>query len=281
MRRQRATSCSCAAASSGRSSAGLWTFMPLGWRVHQKVVQIIREEMNAIGGQEMLCPVLTPAELWETHRADRNPRGDQADGRSRSAVRPAAVARGDDDVPRAGDPLVQRAAAGLVPLLDEGAGRAAAAGRPSPRARVHHEGLVLVRPRRGRARRELRPASGGVQAHVRALRGRRVRRRGGVRDHGRYGVARLPCADELGRERAHALRERRLLRRHRGRPRRPSSAGVPGTSRCAGGDRDAGRGDDRGPCRPPRASTPRRPPRRCRSSSATGWCSRSFAETTA
>jgi prolyl-tRNA synthetase len=45
--------------------AGLWTFMPLGWRVHQKIVQIIREEMNAIGGQEMLCPVLTPAELWE------------------------------------------------------------------------------------------------------------------------------------------------------------------------------------------------------------------------
>ena len=47
-------------------SAGLWTFLPLGWRVHQKVVQVIREEMNAIGGQEMLCPVLTPAELWET-----------------------------------------------------------------------------------------------------------------------------------------------------------------------------------------------------------------------
>jgi len=45
--------------------AGLWTYMPLGWRVHQKVVQIIREEMDAIGAQEMLCPVLTPAELWE------------------------------------------------------------------------------------------------------------------------------------------------------------------------------------------------------------------------
>ncbi len=44
---------------------GLWTYIPLGWRVHQKVVQIIREEMNMIGGQEMLCPVLTPAELWE------------------------------------------------------------------------------------------------------------------------------------------------------------------------------------------------------------------------
>jgi prolyl-tRNA synthetase len=45
--------------------AGLWTFLPLGWRVHEKVVQIIREEMDAIGGQEMLCPTLTPAELWE------------------------------------------------------------------------------------------------------------------------------------------------------------------------------------------------------------------------
>src|SRR6478736_2460953 len=46
--------------------AGLWTFLPLGWRVHQKVVQIIRQEIDAIGGQEMLEPVLTPAELWET-----------------------------------------------------------------------------------------------------------------------------------------------------------------------------------------------------------------------
>jgi prolyl-tRNA synthetase len=46
-------------------SAGLWTFLPLGWRVHEKVVQIIREEMDAIGAQEILMPVLTPAELWE------------------------------------------------------------------------------------------------------------------------------------------------------------------------------------------------------------------------
>src|SRR6266540_4535303 len=46
-------------------SAGVWTLMPLGWRVHRKIDQIIREEMNAIGGQEMLMPLLTPAELWE------------------------------------------------------------------------------------------------------------------------------------------------------------------------------------------------------------------------
>src|SRR2546421_2787980 len=50
----------------GQVGAGLFSFLPLGWRVHQKIVQIVRDEMDAIGGQEMLCPVLTPAELWET-----------------------------------------------------------------------------------------------------------------------------------------------------------------------------------------------------------------------
>jgi prolyl-tRNA synthetase len=45
--------------------AGLWTFLPAGWRVHQKAVQIIREEMNAAGGQEVLMPVLQPAEVWQ------------------------------------------------------------------------------------------------------------------------------------------------------------------------------------------------------------------------
>jgi prolyl-tRNA synthetase len=44
--------------------SGLWSWLPAGWRVHQRVVQIVREEMNAIGGQEMLMPVLQPAELW-------------------------------------------------------------------------------------------------------------------------------------------------------------------------------------------------------------------------
>ncbi len=46
-------------------TGGVWTFLPLGWRVHRKVEQIIREEQDAIGAQEMLMPVLTPAELWE------------------------------------------------------------------------------------------------------------------------------------------------------------------------------------------------------------------------
>jgi prolyl-tRNA synthetase len=46
-------------------AGGVWTFLPLGWRVHRRIEQIIREEQDAIGAQEMLMPVLTPAELWQ------------------------------------------------------------------------------------------------------------------------------------------------------------------------------------------------------------------------
>src|SRR3954453_20064853 len=45
--------------------AGLWTYLPAGWRVHRKVEGIIREEMDRIGAQEMLMPVMQPAELWK------------------------------------------------------------------------------------------------------------------------------------------------------------------------------------------------------------------------
>jgi prolyl-tRNA synthetase len=44
--------------------AGLWTFLPAGYRVIKRVERVIREEIDAIGGQEMLMPVLQPAELW-------------------------------------------------------------------------------------------------------------------------------------------------------------------------------------------------------------------------
>jgi prolyl-tRNA synthetase len=47
-------------------SAGIYTFLPLGLKVLNKICQIIREEMNAIGGQEILMPALTPRELWQT-----------------------------------------------------------------------------------------------------------------------------------------------------------------------------------------------------------------------
>src|SRR3954454_13280274 len=52
-------------------SAGLWSFTPLGWRVHRKVEQIIREEREAISSQEWCAPVLTPLELWEATGRDK------------------------------------------------------------------------------------------------------------------------------------------------------------------------------------------------------------------
>jgi prolyl-tRNA synthetase len=45
--------------------AGLWTWLPAGWRAHRKVEQIVRDELDAIGSGEMLMPVLQPAELWK------------------------------------------------------------------------------------------------------------------------------------------------------------------------------------------------------------------------
>ncbi|NLJ75544.1 MAG: proline--tRNA ligase [Firmicutes bacterium] len=52
-----------------RSAAGIYTYLPLGLRVIRKVEEIIREEMNAIDGQEVLLPIIQPAELWhETGR---------------------------------------------------------------------------------------------------------------------------------------------------------------------------------------------------------------------
>ncbi len=51
--------------------AGLWTWLPAGWRCHQRAVQIVREELDAIGGQELLMPLIQPRDLWrKTGRAD-------------------------------------------------------------------------------------------------------------------------------------------------------------------------------------------------------------------
>jgi len=46
-------------------AAGLYNYMPLGWRVLRKIEQIIREEMDAAGAVEVLMPILSPAELWQ------------------------------------------------------------------------------------------------------------------------------------------------------------------------------------------------------------------------
>ena len=130
--------------------AGLWTYLPAGWRAHRKVEAIIRDEMDAIGAQEMLMPVLQPAELWKRDRPLRDRRAVQARG-------PQGLGDGAGDDPRGGahlprrprGPLLPRPAADPLPHPDQGARRAAAARRRAAHARVRDEGRLHLRPRRG------------------------------------------------------------------------------------------------------------------------------------
>lgn len=48
-----------------KTAAGLYSYLPLAWRSLLKIEAIIRDEMDGIGAQEILVPIMTPAELWE------------------------------------------------------------------------------------------------------------------------------------------------------------------------------------------------------------------------
>lgn len=48
-----------------KAAGGLYSYLPLGWRTMKKIMQIIREEMDAKGGQEIMMPIVQPAEMWQ------------------------------------------------------------------------------------------------------------------------------------------------------------------------------------------------------------------------
>ena len=137
-----------------QSSAGIYSWLPLGFRVLKKIEQIVREEQDRAGCQEMLMPTIQPAELWresgryddygkEMLRITRPPR-------ARDAVRPDQRGADHRDLPR------QRAAAtselpqAALPHPVEVPRRGAAALRRDARPRVPDEGQLLLRPRPGR-----------------------------------------------------------------------------------------------------------------------------------
>src|ERR1700729_3463773 len=94
--------------------AGLWTYAPLGWRVHRKVEQIIREEMDGIGAQEWLPPRGPPAGPLGGNGSRQDPGALPPRGSRRPQVHLADDARGDVRLPRSRDPELPSAAAGLV-----------------------------------------------------------------------------------------------------------------------------------------------------------------------
>src|SRR5208283_5473293 len=52
-------------------AAGVYTIMPLAWRSLKKIENIVRDEMNKAGGQEITMPVLQPFELWQKSGRDQ------------------------------------------------------------------------------------------------------------------------------------------------------------------------------------------------------------------
>lgn len=48
-----------------KAAGGMYTYLPLAWRTMKKIMQIIREEMDAAGGQEIMMPITQPAEIWQ------------------------------------------------------------------------------------------------------------------------------------------------------------------------------------------------------------------------
>ena len=234
-------------------SAGLWTYLPLGWRVHQKAVQIVREEMNAIGGQEMLMPVLTPAELWEASGPLLDPRDLPVRGSDRPAVRPPDDARGDGDLPRARDPDATASCRRSWYHFQT-------KDRDEPRPRggllrvrefIMKDAYSFDRDEEGLDR-SFERSTRGLPADLRALRARvlRVQAESGMMG-GSESVDFLAPSGS-GENTLVTLRERRLRGRPRGGARRSAAARVPRSARRARGGRDARGDDDRGAGRAPR-----------------------------
>ena len=48
-----------------KAAGGMYTYLPLAWKTMKKIMQIIREEMDAAGGQEVMMPITQPAEIWQ------------------------------------------------------------------------------------------------------------------------------------------------------------------------------------------------------------------------
>ncbi len=168
-----------------RAAPGGFTWLPLGFRVFRNVERVVREEMDAMGAQEVHFPALLPREPYEATGRWTEYGDNLFRLKDRRGVRPPARPhpRGDVHAPGEGPVLVVQGPAALaVPDPDQVPGRGAAPGRADPRPRVHDEGQLLLRRRRRRAgpllrrpprrlHQDLRPARPGVRDRLGDVRG--------------------------------------------------------------------------------------------------------------
>ena len=203
-------------------------------------------------------PVLTPAELWERPAATRSPRSSSSNDRAGPRLRPPDDARGDGHVPRPRDPVVQAAAAALVPLPVKD--------RDEPRPRG---GLIRVREFIMKDAYSFDRDEDGLDAELRATAApttgsssaaasRRYDVAGRVRDHGRQAAA-----STSSRRPARARTRSSSARTATTRPTSRSRAGIPSRARRSRRRSTRPRrsrrrrDDDRGARGVPRRSTPR------------------------
>ena len=230
-----------------RAAPGIYTWLPLGWRVLRNIEAIIREEMDAMGAQEVHFPALLPREPYEQsnrwteygdeHLPAQGPQG------CRLPARPDP--RGDVHPAGEGPLLVLQGPAAVdLPDPDEVPRRGAAPGRAAARPRVRDEGLLLLRRRRRRPRPVLRRAPRRLHPDLRPA-GPRLRHRvGHVRRDGRVEERGVPRARRGRRGHLRALHGVRL----RGQRRGACAPWCPLPSRTT-------------TCRPRTSRTPRTPPR--------------------
>ena len=189
-----------------RAAPGIYTWLPLGLRVLRKIENIIREEMDAIGAQELLFPALLPREPYEASgrwteygdgifRLKDRKDADYLLGPTHEEMFTLVV---KDLYSSYKDlPLYD------LPDPDQVPRRGAAPRRAAARPRVRDEGLLLLRHRRRRPRGELPAAPRRLRPDLRPARLRVRHRQGQLRRHGRLEVRGVP---RQGRRRRGHLR---------------------------------------------------------------------------
>ena len=225
--------------------SGLWTWLPLGWRVKKRVQEIIREEMNRIGGQEMLMPVMHPAEIWK--RSGRYDVDVVFRLRDRSE-RELVLAITHEEIVALHASQMIRSYRDLPQIwyhiqLKERDEPRASGGVLRTREFTMKDSYTLDRDAAGLDE-AVRQARGGVRPHLPALRSRVLQGRVRHGRDGRHGGARVHGALQRGRGSRRALQQVRLRRQRRDGRVASRAARLP-AQRSRGRGRDAQRGDDR------------------------------------
>ena len=153
-----------------QSSAGIYSWLPLGLRVLKKVEQIVREEQDRSGAQEILMPTIQPADLWRESGRYEDYGKEMLRIRDRHdremLYGPTNEEQVTDDRPRRGQEL-PRPAEKPLPHPVEVPRRGAAALWRHARPRIPDEGQLQLRPRRGRREALLQQDVRRLSAHLR------------------------------------------------------------------------------------------------------------------